>query len=61
MTTKEKQVYLRENANLCVTCRSKEICVHYKQFNARRVEYWYNHGIHFKVDQCAHYREKEVN
>lgn len=61
MTTKEKQVYLRENANLCVTCRSKEICMYHKQFNTKRVEYWYNHGIHFKVDQCLNYREKEVN
>ena len=61
MTEKEKHEYVREHANLCTTCANKEICVHYKQFNTKRVEYWYNHGVYLKVDQCAHYKEKEVN
>lgn len=61
MTLKEKQDYLRKNGNLCCTCRNKEICMYHKQFDARRVEYWYKHGVYLKVDQCAHYKEKEVN
>ena len=61
MTPQEKHNYLRTHGSLCVTCANKEICIHYKQFNSRRVEYWYNHGIHFKVDQCLNYKEKEAN
>ena len=59
MTPQEKHDYLRAHSSLCVTCANKEICVYYKQFNSKRVEYWYNHGVYFKVDQCTHYREKE--
>ena len=60
MTPQEKHEYLREHANLCTTCANKNFCVYYKQFNARRVEYWYKHVIYFKVERCLDYKEKEV-
>ena len=60
MNLKEKQDYLQKNVNLCCACRNKETCLYRKQFNAKRVEYWYNHGIYFMVDKCIHYREEDV-
>ena len=52
MNLKEKQDYLRKNVNLCCACRNKETCLYRKQFNAKRVEYWYNHGIYFKIGRA---------
>lgn len=50
-----------ENTQISVLlAQIKNFCVYYKQFNARRVEYWYKHGIYFKVERCLDYKEKEV-